>query len=60
MPKHDRRAGNCGACLAADHERRTTNVLMVRNVRVSLAEIASWQLGPDFVQRHSQKSRRAN
>ena len=50
MPKYDRRARNSGACLAADKERRSANLLWVRNVRVSLAEIASWQLGPDFVE----------
>ena len=49
MPKYDRRARNSGACLAAEKERRSANLLWVRNVRVSLAEIASWQLGPDFI-----------
>jgi hypothetical protein len=57
MPNHDRRSRNSGACLAAEKERRASNVLWIRNVRVSLAEIASWQLGPNFVE-PSRASRR--
>ena len=58
MPKYDRRAQHSGACLAAEKERRAANLLWVRDVRVSLAELASWQLGPDFVQRRSQHASR--
>ena len=58
MPKHDRRARNSSACLAADKERRSSNLFWVRNVRVSLAEVASWQLGPDFVEPRTRASRR--
>ena len=58
MPKHDRRTGHSGACLAADKERRASNVLWVRNVRVSMAEVATWQLGPDFVERRTQRASR--
>ena len=58
MPNHDRRSRNSGACLAAEKERRASNLLWIRNVRVSLAEIAAWQLGPDFVEKPSRLSRR--
>ena len=58
MPKRDRRARNSGACLAGDKERRSSNLLWVRNVRVSLAEVASWQLGPDFVEPRAPQSGR--
>lgn len=51
MPKHDRRTRTGGACLAADKERRASHLLWVGSVRVSLAEIESWQLGPDLVER---------
>ena len=60
MPKYDRRVRNSGARLAADKERRAGNLLWVRNVRVSLAEIASWQLGPDFVEHRTRAIRRAD
>lgn len=58
MPNHDRRTRNSGACLGAEKERRASNLLWIRNVRVSLAEIASWQLGPDIVEKPSRLSRR--
>lgn len=58
MANHDRRLRNSGACLAAESERRASNVLWIRNVRVSLAEIASWQLGPDLIENRSRSSRR--
>jgi hypothetical protein len=60
MPKYDRRTRTSGADLAAEKERRASNLLWVRNVRVSLAEIASWQLGPDFVERRSERSTRVH
>lgn len=49
MPNLDRRARNSGARLAADKERRASNLLWIGNVCVSAAELASWQLGPDMV-----------
>ena len=60
MPKHDRRTKTGGACLTAEKERRASNLLWVRDVRVSLAEIAAWQLGPDFIERRSERSTRVH
>lgn len=57
MPNQDRRRTS-GADLAADKERRKSNLLWIRNVRVSMAEVASWQLGPDFVESRPRSSRR--
>jgi hypothetical protein len=49
---HERRSTARAACLAAERERRSANLLWVRNVRVSAAELASWQLGPDLTRNH--------
>lgn len=45
---HDRRSARRAICMVAEKERRASNLLWVRNVRVSAAELASWQLGPDL------------
>jgi hypothetical protein len=58
MTHYDRRARSNGACLAAEQERRASNLVWIRNVRVSTAEIASWQLGPDFVENRTRRPRR--
>jgi hypothetical protein len=39
--------------MAAEKERRASNLLWVRNVRVSAAELASWLLGPDLTRNQS-------
>ena len=56
MPKIDRRARNSGARLAAEKERRESNLVWAGNVRVSAAEVASWQLGPDLIERGAASS----
>ena len=45
---YERRSAARAACMAAEKERRAANLLWIRNVRVSAAELASWQLGPDL------------
>ncbi len=58
MPRQERRARNSGARLGAEQERRASNLLWIRNVRVSTAELASWQLGPDLRENRSRRIRR--
>jgi hypothetical protein len=58
MPREDRSARNSAACLGAEQERRASNLLWMRNVRVSAAEIACWQLGPNLIENQSRRSRR--
>ena len=48
MNKLERRSAARARCMAAEGERRASNLLWIRNVRVSAGELASWQLGPDL------------
>ena len=49
---YERRSMARAGCMAAERERRASNLLWIRNVRVSAAELASWQLGPDLTRHH--------
>lgn len=62
MPNQDRRGrNNGGACLAAEQERRASNLLWAGNVRISAAELAGWALGPNLIEsRKPRGSRRAS